>query len=122
MRICPREPLVAIAVRGPHHQVVVGVRGIVRPQVARADGHGPARQRGLRDAVGAIEQPDDAVGPGWSGTVTLALARGIDHAATADTAGKAPPAKAEPPPADDEIIAPRQHQSRCPDFLALVAR
>ena len=84
-RIGAAQALTGAAVGGGDLEVVVRHGGVVRPEVAEADGNRPGA--GRRDAVRAVEHANDAVLASGGGAVALLL--GDADAAAADDAGVA---------------------------------
>lgn len=68
-RIRPTQNLVAISMWFAHHEVIVGIRNIVRPKVRRANGNGPVR--GAVHTIRAVEQANQAVHPFWGGAIAF---------------------------------------------------
>ena len=101
-RICAAQALTGTAVGGGDLEVVVRHGGVVRPQVAEADGNRP--RAGRRDPIRAVEHADDAVLARRGGAVALLL--GGADAATADDAGVAAASEYSTNRGDDEIIIP----------------
>ena len=82
-RIGAAQAFMRAAIGGGDLEVVVRHGGIVRPEIAEADGDRPGA--GRQDAVGAVEHADDAVDAGGGGAVALLL--GCADAASPDDAG-----------------------------------
>ena len=81
-RICAAQALTGTAVGGGDLEVVVRHGGVVRPEVAEADGSRPGA--GRRYPVGTVEHADDAMDASGGGTVAFVL--GCADATTTDDA------------------------------------
>ena len=98
-RVSAAQALMGAVVGGGDLEVVVRHGGIVRPEVAEADGNRPGA--GRRDPVGAVEHADDAVLACGGGTVSLLL--GYADAAASDDAGVAAGAESNTCRGDSEV-------------------
>ena len=67
------QPFVAKTVGRAHHQVIIRVARIIRPQVIWPDWPSPVGQFAARNAVGAVKQANDAMHTRRRGAIAFAF-------------------------------------------------